>query len=100
MDPSIIGKVDSLFALLGLGIVAITVLILDQRRRQGQAAESRGTEGERGISNNGHSVSANYVKRVVAENCRDCPRVETVEKRLDRMTERLDQIYQLLVERV
>ena len=101
MDPSIIGKVDSLYALLGMGIVAITVLILDQRRRADRvtvAAEASSAEVE--TTSNGHSVSANYVKRIVAENCRDCKRMETMEERLDKMTDRLDQIYKLLVERV
>ncbi len=102
MDPSIIGNVDSLYALLGLGIVAITVLILDQRRRAERTTTVASAEASAGqeTTSNGHSVSANYVKRIVAENCRDCKRMETMEERLDKMTDRLDQIYKLLVERV
>jgi hypothetical protein len=103
MDPSIIGNVDSLYALLGLGIVVIAVLILDQRRRAERTttvALAEASAAGQETTSNGHSVSVNYVKRIVAENCRDCKRMETMEERLDKMTDRLDQIYKLLVERV
>lgn len=95
MDPSIIGNVDSLYALLGLGIVAITVLTLDKRRRQDRVPQAQAaSETEpNGATNNGHPVSANYVKRVVAEHARDC-------NRLDRVEKRLDEIYTMLAERL
>jgi len=83
MDPSIIGNVDSLYALLGLGIVAITVLILDQRRRadRGPAVQAASvSEGE--PSSNGKRPSEKDVRLLMAQNCQECKQVQDIKTQI------------------
>lgn len=106
---SILANIDSLYALLGLCVLVFGGLVIDKRRREdkrvqpAQVTAAPQTEQEANPSSNGRGVSANYVNRVVAENCRDCKRIEDVEQQISRMNtdlcRRLERIEGILMER-
>lgn len=98
MDPSIIGNVDSLYALLGLGIVAITILILDQRRRQDRVSTVQAaSETDTKPNSNGNSKYAtkDYVEARVGQHEIHCSQAEDIKKTLIRLEAKIDGLIEL-----
>ncbi|MFH0900598.1 MAG: hypothetical protein V2A73_08215 [Pseudomonadota bacterium] len=104
---TILNYVDNLFAFLAVlaAIVFVGRPYYESKRRVQAGAVQPAVQPPTPTASetNGSGVSANYVNRVVAENCRDCKRIDDVEKQITLMdgnlSRRLERIEGILMER-